>query len=88
MINILLVVLLIISALIGIFIDLAIVNILNGAGIKASYFRTDFHLFKFIRLIRNDKNKRNRRENILILFASIFFAILTITLLIIISLYS
>jgi hypothetical protein len=65
-----------------IFIDLAIVNILKGSGETASHFVTDFHFFKFIKLIRKDKNKTNRKENVLILTAYVFFGLLTAVLLI------
>jgi hypothetical protein len=86
-IKIILIVALIVSFLLTIFIDIAIVKNLNGSGIKASYFMSDFHVFKFIDLIRNDKDKRNRRENLLILFGLIFFGLLTVTLFIIINFY-
>ncbi len=80
MINIILIVSFIVSFILTVFLNLSIIRILNGEGIRTSYYITDFHLFKFVRLIRNDKNKKNRKENLLILFATIIFSALTIFL--------
>jgi hypothetical protein len=69
-----------ISFLLTVFVNLVIVKILNGEGIKTSYFITDSHIIKFIRLIRRDKSKRNRRENLLILITATLLTILTVFL--------
>ena len=78
--KILLIILFIISFILTGFLNITMIRILNGEGIKTSYFITDFHMIKFIKLIINDKDKRNRKENLLILMGTIIFTVLTIVL--------